>query len=135
MLRFCLMDKTKILVVEDDEFLREVYVETLTDEGYAVDTALDGMEGLTKIKQGGYKLILLDIIMPKIDGLEVVRQLKNQNLFPQNTSVIFLTNLEKDEEIKQALELGDGYLIKSQLTPGDLIKEVKLLTEKNNTTP
>ena len=125
MLRFCLMDKTKILVVEDDEFLREVYVETLTDEGYAVDTALDGMEGLTKIKQGGYKLILLDIIMPKIDGLEVVRQLKNQNLFPQNTSVIFLTNLEKDEEIKQALELGDGYLIKSQLTPGDLIKEVK----------
>ena len=107
MLRFCLMDKTKILVVEDDEFLREVYVETLTDEGYAVDTALDGMEGLTKIKQGGYKLILLDIIMPKIDGLEVVRQLKNQNLFPQNTSVIFLTNLDKDEEIKQAFELGD----------------------------
>lgn len=124
------MDKTKILIVEDDEFLREVYVETLTGEGYAVDTALDGIDGMAKIKQGGYKLILLDIIMPKIDGLEVVKQLKNQNQFPPNTAVIFLTNLDKDEEIKQALQLGDGYLIKSQLTPGDLIKEVKLFTDK-----
>lgn len=125
------MDKAKILVVEDDEFLREVYVETLSGEGYAVDTAADGTEGMQKIKQGGYDLVLLDIILPKASGLEIMRRLKNEGIANSNKRLIFLTNLDKDEEIKEALQLGDGYLIKSQLTPGDLIKEVKLYLSKN----
>jgi len=120
-----LMDKAKILVVEDDEFLREVYLETLTAEGYVIDTAIDGEEGLQKIKQGGYNLVLLDIIMPKMDGLTVMKKIKEEGTINPNKKIIFLTNLDKDEEIKQALALGDGYFIKSQMTPGDLIKEVK----------
>lgn len=120
------MDKAKILVVEDDDFLREVYVETLTGEGYTIETAADGDEGLQKMKQGGYDLVLLDIILPKMDGLAIMRKLKSEGTAQPNKKIIFTTNLDKDEEIKQALELGDGYLIKSQLTPGDLIKEVKL---------
>ncbi len=131
MLRSFLMDKGKILIVEDDEFLREVYVETLKDEGYTVDIAVDGSEGLEKIKQGGYDLVLLDIIMPKMDGLEVMRRIKAEGNANPNKCIIFLTNLDKDEEIKEALKLGDGYLIKSQLTPGDLLREVKVYLSKN----
>lgn len=122
--------KTKILIVEDDDFLREVYVETLTDEGYVIDSAIDGEEGMQKIIQGGYDLVLLDIIMPKIDGLNLVKKIKSEGLQPDNKRLVFLTNLDKDEEIREALALGDGYLIKSQLTPGDLLREVKLYLSK-----
>ena len=125
------MDKAKILVVEDDEFLREVYLETLKDEGYIVETGIDGEEGLQKIKQGGYDLVLLDIILPKMDGLEIMRRIKAEGTAAKNKRLIFLTNLDKDEEIKEALRLGDGYLIKSQLTPGDLVREIKLYLSKN----
>ncbi|MEK7516945.1 MAG: response regulator [Patescibacteria group bacterium] len=119
------MDSEKILVVEDDLFLRELYTDILTAEGYKVESAGDGEEALSKIKLGGYTLILLDIILPKIDGLEVMRQVKANPPKNPNKCVIFLTNIDKDEEIKTALKLGQGYLIKSQITPGSLVSEVK----------
>lgn len=117
----------KILIAEDDEFLRELYSDVLKAEGYTVTTASDGDEALQKFIQGGWDLVLLDIIMPKLSGLDVVKKSNEQ---PQpiipNKCVVFLTNLDKGEEIKEALLLGNGYLIKSQITPGDLVKEVKL---------
>ncbi len=117
----------KILIAEDDEFLRELYADILKTEGYQVTTAVDGEDALQKLSQGGWDLVLLDIIMPKLSGLEVAKKAKEMPQ-PQvpNKSIIFLTNLDKGEEIKEALLLGTGYLIKSQITPGDLIKEVKL---------
>ncbi len=121
------MDQSKIILVEDDEFLREVYLEALTGEGYVVEVGVDGQEGYDKIKQGGYDLVLLDIILPTMSGLDIMQKIKAEGgTTNPNKKLIFLTNLDKDEEIKQALTLGDGYLIKSQLTPGDLIKEVQL---------
>lgn len=125
-------NSAKILVVEDDQFLRELYADVLKTEGYTVDTAVDGQEALNKIKLGGYDLVLLDIILPKMDGLEVMRQIKSSPPQNPNKCVIFLTNLDKDEEIKTALQLGDGYLIKSQITPGNLIEEVKGYLNKEN---
>ncbi|OGH10283.1 MAG: hypothetical protein A2857_02455 [Candidatus Levybacteria bacterium RIFCSPHIGHO2_01_FULL_36_15] len=125
------MDPAKILVVEDDPFLRELYQETLVAEGYHVDTAQDGDEGLNKIKKGGWDLVLLDIILPKLDGLEIMRKIKNEPPDAPNKKIIFLTNLDKDDEIKEALKLGNGYIIKSQITPGDLIREVKVYLDKN----
>ena len=119
------MDPSKILVVEDDLFLRELYTDVLTAEGYKVESAADGEEALAKIKQGGYDLVLLDIIMPKMDGLEVMRQIQNAPPQTPNKCVVFLTNLDKDEEIKTALKLGNGYIIKSQITPGTLVEKVK----------
>ncbi|MDP2637960.1 MAG: response regulator [Candidatus Levybacteria bacterium] len=119
------MDTKRILVVEDDLFLRELYTDILSAEGYRVESAQDGEEALQKIKAGGYSLILLDIIMPKVDGLEVMKQVQNSPPQTPNKCVIFLTNLDKDEEIKTALKLGNGYLIKSQITPGNLIEKVK----------
>lgn len=115
----------KILVAEDDQFLRELYSDVLTGEGYKIETAEDGEQALEKMKIGGYDLILLDIVMPKLDGLSVMKQM--QNITPQspNKCVVFLTNLDKDEEIKTALQLGNGYLIKSQINPGSLVQEIK----------
>lgn len=120
----------RILVVEDDLFLRELYTDILSSEGYKVETAGDGEEALQKIKVGGYDLILLDIIMPKMDGLSVMRYIENNPPQNPNKCVLFLTNLDKDEEIKAALQLGQGYLIKSQITPGNLVNEVKIYLDK-----
>jgi len=125
------MDPARILVVEDDLFLRELYTDILSGEGYRVEAAEDGEVALEKMKIGGYDLVLLDIIMPKMDGLNVMRQM--QNIKPQmpNKRVVFLTNLDKDEEIKIALQLGNGYLIKSQITPGNLLEEIKIHLDKD----
>lgn len=125
------MDLKKILLAEDDLFLRELYTDILKAESYNVDSAADGEETLGKMKIGGYDLVLLDIIMPKMDGLEVMRQMQNNTPQAPNKCVIFLTNLDKDEEIKTALQLGQGYLIKSQITPGSLVQEVKVYLNKN----
>ncbi|MEK6861403.1 MAG: response regulator [Nanoarchaeota archaeon] len=119
------MNGEKILIVEDDLFLRELYIDTLKGEGYAVEEAADGEEALSKIKLGGYDLVLLDIILPKIDGLTIMRRIKSEPPQNPNKCVIFLTNLDKNEEIKEAMQLGNGYLIKSQITPGALIEKVK----------
>lgn len=124
------MDQKRILVVEDDLFLRELYTDILTAEGYKVEGAQDGEEALQKIKLGGYDLVLLDIIMPKMDGLTVMRQVQNSPPQNPNKCVVFLTNLDKDEEIRTALKLGNGYLIKSQITPGTLVEEVKKYLEQ-----
>jgi len=128
------MDPAKILVVEDDLFLRELYTDILSGEGYKVESAVDGEDALGKMKIGGYDLVLLDIIMARMDGLTGMKQM--QNITPQapNKCVVFLTNLDKDEEIKIALELGNGYLIKSQITPGSLLDEVKTYLGKDKIT-
>ena len=119
------MEPKKILVAEDDMFLRELYHETLTDEKYTVDTAVDGEDAYAKLQHGGYDLVLLDIIMPKMDGIAVMEKLKQTPALTPNGIVIFLTNLDKDDKIKQALTYGNGYIIKSQITPGDLVNEVR----------
>lgn len=119
------MSSVRILIVEDEEFLRELYCDALSSQGYQVDTALNGEEGLEKVKKGGYDLILSDIIMPRMDGLSMMRQAKEAGSEKPNKSVIFLTNLDKDEEIKETQQLGNGYIIKSQITPGELIQTVQ----------
>ncbi|HSW96763.1 MAG TPA: response regulator [Candidatus Saccharimonadales bacterium] len=127
------MDTKRILVVEDDSFLRQIYSDTLSAENYSVDVAVDGEEGFAKLKIGGYDVVLLDILMPKMNGFEVVEKLKTDPEYKGNNKVIiYLTNLDNEADIKRALELGNGYLIKSQITPGDLAKEVKMYTEKSS---
>lgn len=118
--------QTKILVVEDDLFLRDLYCELLHDEGFYIDSASDGPEGFTKMKQGGWDLILLDIILPKMDGLEILRRLRDDPPKEKNGPVVFLTNLGSDESIKEGFKLGGiGYLIKSQFTPDQVLGEIK----------
>ena len=96
----------RILVIEDDQFLLELYDELLKDEGYIVDLAKDGEEGLNKFLEGGYDLVLLDIMLPKIDGLEILRKAQDKKPKKENGSVVLLTNLGQDSIIKEGFSLG-----------------------------
>lgn len=116
----------KILVVEDDQFLRDFYKDLLAGEGFTVDTAADGEEGSAKIKEGGWNLVLLDIVMPKKDGLQILREIKTEPPKGNLGSVVILTNLGNDTIIKQAFDLGaSGYLIKSALNPSEVLGEIR----------
>lgn len=123
----------KILVVEDDQFLRELYDELLKEEGYEVTLAEDGEKGLSQIQKGGFDLILLDIMLPKIDGLEILRRVKNKPPEKANGSTVLLTNLGQDSIIKEGFSLGaSGYLIKSAMNPDQVLSEVKVFLSKGS---
>lgn len=116
----------RIMVVDDDLYIRELYEEILKDEGYEVDSAVNGEEALNKLKNGGYDLILLDIMMPKLDGLGVMDGLKNLQPPVKNGPILLLTNLDHDPLIKDAMSRGAvAFIIKADITPPDLLSQVK----------
>lgn len=122
----------KILVVEDDQFLREFYQELFQAEGYFVDTASDGEIGLSKLQSNEYNLVLLDLMLPKKDGVQILRDLKLKPAKSLNITIVVLTNLGQDAVIKQCFELGaNGYLIKSALNPDQVLTEVKSYLQKS----
>lgn len=113
----------KILLVEDDQFLREVNTDVLKAEGYEITTAVDGQDALQKIKAGNWDIVLMDVVLPKLGGFDVVEQVKNEQ--PITAPLLFLTNSEFVEDKKRAEALGGVYVIKSALTPPELIALVK----------
>lgn len=116
----------KILIVEDDQFLREFYQELLSGEGYKVDVAEDGEVGLSKIKQGGYDLVLLDLMLPKKDGLHILLEINDIPPQTPNGAIVVLTNLSQDPVIKQCFEAGaKGYMVKSAMNPDQVLAEIK----------
>jgi two-component system response regulator ResD len=122
------MDKQKrILVVEDEEYLRDIYVRVLEGTGkYEVGAAEDGEVALEKVRQGGFNLILLDVMLPKIDGFQVLNKMQEEGLDKKNGQIIVLTNLDQEAEIAQGASLGvRGYIIKSDYTPEKLVREVE----------
>lgn len=121
----CNMAK-KVLVVDDDQYIRELYEEVLKDEGYDVETANNGEETLAKLQQGGYDITLLDIMMPKLDGLGVLDALSKNPPPTPNGPVILLTNLDHDPLIKDAMNKGAvAFIIKADITPQDLLVQVR----------
>lgn len=117
----------KILVVEDDNFIRDVYQDLIKEAGYDVTVAVDGEDGLTKAREGGYDLILLDVMMPKMNGLKVLEELKANPPKTANGSIVLLTNLAQDPIINDALKNGaKAYLIKSDLNPDQLLEKIKV---------
>src|SRR3989338_3998385 len=126
------MENTKkILVVEDDQFMREFYQELLTEEGYEVEVAADGLGGEQKFLTGGYDLVLLDIMLPKKDGLEILRDAKNKPPKVKNGPIVILTNLGQDAIIKEGFSLGaSGYIIKSAMAPDEILNEINMFMNK-----
>lgn len=115
----------KILIIEDDPSTRKIYSQVLVGLGQ-IDTAEDGEEGLEKAKEGGYDLILLDVMMPKLDGIAFLASLKENPPQNPNKKIVLLTNLSHEPVINQAFALGASSAItKSNITPGDLIELVK----------
>jgi DNA-binding response OmpR family regulator len=117
--------KARILLVEDDFFLADIYQTKLAVEDYEVVVAQDGVEGLTLAKEAKPALILLDIMLPKMDGLEVLKKLKADDQ-TKNIPVILLSNLGQEFVVKGGMNLGAvDYLLKSDLTPREVIDKIK----------
>ena len=115
----------KILLVEDDEFLAELYATKLAIEGYEVFLANDGDKGVKMAKEKKPDLILLDIILPKMDGFEVLSKIKSDQEI-KAIPVILLTNLSQKDEVKRGLDLGaTDYLIKAHFMPSEVVKKIK----------
>jgi CheY-like chemotaxis protein len=116
----------RILIVDDDLYIRELYQGILTKQGYNVEVAEDGLDGLTKLKEGGYDLVLLDVMMPKLDGVAVLAALYQEKPLHPNGPILLLTNFGHNEVIKEAIAKGaTSYLIKSDLTPDQLTQNLK----------
>lgn len=113
----------KILIIEDDQILSDVLHRKLVKEGYEVFTAKDGEEGLVKTQEIKPDLILLDIVMPKKDGFDVLEELrKNKNLIP----IIIISNSGQSVEISKAIALGaKDYLVKAEFDPEEVVLKVK----------
>ncbi len=115
----------KILIVEDDSFLRELIVKKITKEGFEIKEAIDGPEALRKAKEERPDLILLDLILPGVDGFTVLSQFK-QDAELKDIPVLILSNLGQKEEIKRGLDFGAvDYLVKANFTPSEIIEKIK----------
>lgn len=124
--------KGSILIVDDDRDIKDIYLEILTTAGYKVDLAEDGEEGLNKIIQNSYDLVLLDIVMPKLDGLGVLKALKEQYANFSLPPVVMFSALNQDEIISQAILLGaKGFMKKSDLTPDVVVDKINEYIKTN----
>lgn len=114
-----------ILIVEDEQSLLKTMDFTLRSAGYAVTTAVDGEEALARIRTTPPDLILLDIILPKKGGMDVLKSLKQDGSL-DHIEVVMLTNLSDEKSISEAIGLGArGYFVKSDMTLDDLLKKVQ----------
>lgn len=120
----------KVLLVEDEEFIRDLFKRQLDLSGFSTDAFGTGQDGLSAISKNSYDLVLLDIMLPDINGLQILQNIR-QNPATKNIVVVLLTNLGQDAVIKQGFELGaDGYLVKAAYTPDQIVQEVKNIVAK-----
>jgi DNA-binding response OmpR family regulator len=117
--------KIKILLIEDDMFLQQLYIDILTQEGYNVEVSGDGNEAFDKILQGGWNLVLLDVMLPKITGFEIMGKLSKDSAFKKTFPIVFMSNMDNTEGKEKIIAMADGYIIKSDITPPDLVEKVK----------
>lgn len=120
----------QILLIEDDMLIRELYSRQLALSGLPTDAFDNGIDGIAAAQKKHYDLILLDIMMPRMNGLEVLKVLKGDEK-TKNMPVLFLTNLGQDSILQEGAKLGTiGFLIKASYTPAELIGEVNKILEK-----
>lgn len=123
----------KILLVEDEEYIRDLYKRQLELEGLSTDAFEKGQDGLSAVEKNHYDLILLDIMLPDINGLQILQKLKQSDA-TKSVPVILLTNLGQDAVIKQGFDLGaEGYLVKTAYTPNQIVQEIKNILVKKET--
>lgn len=120
-----------ILLVEDDVVLSELYQSGLVRAGYRVISATNGTEGLRLALENGIDLVLLDILLPKLDGYELLKKLREDKK-TKNLPVIIFSNLSQKEEIERGYKSGaDDYIIKTSVTPKELVLRVDALLKKH----
>ncbi len=119
--------ETKILVVDDDPFILDMYVIKFREQGFQIDTATDGKMALEKIETTNPDMVLLDVVMPKMDGFDVIKKIQERKT-PRLFKILFLTNFGQKEDVDRGMQLGaDGYIIKAHFTPSEVVSKVKEL--------
>ncbi len=122
---------THVLIVEDEEVLNDAYNVILTKEGHQVVQAFNGLEAVTAVKKQTPDIILLDILMPKMNGIEFLRAINLKKKYPK-TIVVILSNLDMDKEIEEAYKLGaNRYILKATTSPQQLALVVNHLVKKD----
>lgn len=115
----------KILIVDDDKFLLDIYSLKFKSKGYEVDTAFGGEEAIKKLRDNKPDILLLDIVMPGMDGIETLQKIKDEKLEDGITRIV-LSNQSQQTDIDKATALGvDGYIIKASCTPSEVLSKVE----------
>lgn len=122
--------KIKVLIIEDNADLSEMFKTAFDAKGYEAEISPNGMDGITRAAQWRPDVILLDIMMPQMNGYEVLSALKNNTSLP--TKVVISSNLEQEQDAKKALDMGaDLYLKKSEHTPFETVEKVAELMDQS----
>jgi DNA-binding response OmpR family regulator len=113
----------RVLCIEDEHFISELYARALTRAGYQVDVQLDGQKGMAAVQTDQYDIILLDLMIPNITGIEVLRTLRDPRKTPKmHAKIIITTNLEQRDDVRADIEAqADGFLVKAEITPHELV--------------
>ncbi|MFA9262789.1 MAG: response regulator [Undibacterium sp.] len=116
----------KILFVEDDPFISEIYTKKFTSSGFEVIPALTGKDALKKAHEGTFDLIMLDMVIPELSGMEVLRELRSNKSFDPNLKVVIFSNLSGPQERQEATSAGaNGFISKTDFTPSQVVAEVQ----------
>lgn len=119
------MAATKVLIVDDDQFLLDMYALKFRESGFDVDVAENGKKAIQKVEEFKPDVILLDVVMPAVDGFEVLSEVKEKKLVP-GVKVIMLTNLGQKDDTERGMALGaDDYIVKAHFTPTEVVDRVK----------
>lgn len=124
-------ENKKILIVDDDAFLIDMYALKFTQNNFIVSTAFNGKEAIEKLKAGfSPDIILLDIMMPEMDGFEMLEKINAENISPSSVKII-LSNKGQQSDIDTGMKLGaSGYIIKASNTPAEVVSQVNEILNK-----
>lgn len=118
-------ESARVLIVDDDMTLRELYEERMKAEGYTILSASDGEEAIEKATKEKPDIILLDIMMPKINGIDVMKMLREKDETAKIPIIILTALVQEIDKIKGMMKPYDGYLIKSEIMPKEVVEKVK----------
>lgn len=120
----------KILIVEDDFYIRDIYKICFEGNGYEADTVDDGDGAIEKTKNTLYDMILLDVMLPKMNGIEVLKVLRSPNSSHFKVPIFLISNLGQEDVVKEALKIGaNDYILKANLTPQMLVEKISAYFE------
>ena len=126
----------KILIAEDDFFIRDIYSKVFSLSGYEVQVAVDGVDALEKLQAQPFDMLLLDIMMPRMTGIDVLKKIRSLETPLKSIPIFIITNLGQQNVIEEAFKLGmDGYILKSQVSPQQIVDEINNYFTNKETPP